>query len=136
MPVDNYPVPTYRTGGRLFTREQLCDLFRREWGAQISHADVDSYLLRHFAGRNGVEPTAMIPFPPMPDLPDSMDDRDYARAIQSHKDRRTSSKRARQLFDVNNLPVYVPSLAWPSDNDSDRERAKKVAKLESVNPEV
>lgn len=131
----SYRHPRYQTGDRLYTREDLLQLFTRDWGPSIHAGDVDSFIKRWFwdasAGMGKLVPTDMIPFPPIV-LDESLDDKQRDWAINAHEERRRTTRRARELFRIDGLPVFVPQHQLPSMGDSKSEQYNKIQKIESL----
>ncbi len=125
-------VPRYQTGDQLFTREDLLQMFEADWGSGINSGDVDAFIKRHFWERTYAVPTAYVPYPPMPDIPEGLDDRERSRIVSDYEQGRSASRKARELYRIDSLPKFVPSYEYPSVNDDARVNAARADRINNL----
>lgn len=119
------PTPPEYKGNKLYTRDELVDLIRADWGPNMNRQDVDLFI------RNArLKPVNERPFPPMGELPEN--DRKRKEALIKYEDARSNTRREREQFCLNGIPKFVPSSGWPSPNDPEEVRAAKYRRIENL----
>jgi hypothetical protein len=131
--VPNYTIPTYNTGDRLFSRVELEQMFRDQWGQVITAGDVDSFIKWNFWSRNGCQPTSLVPFRPVPEVPEeTTDDNDAQRILTSWVNARQTSRKSRERFRIHGLEMYVPSIAIPTAGDEPDHAKRKADRINAL----
>lgn len=118
--------PVYDTGDKLFTRDDLVDLFAESWG----HGHINQQDVGLFLKNNHLEPVDHLPYPLMDTPPDDAQKRKWH--IMRYEENRSNTERNREQYRIDGVPAYVPSSQWPSANDSDETRAGKAEKIRGL----
>jgi hypothetical protein len=129
-PARNNPtitIPRYKTDLPV-TRDEIRELIGKDWG--LSFETEDS--VNAFLSENKLKPVGIIPMPPMRELTDAMTDMDRRKIFNDHEDQRSLTRRAREVFDINGVPRFVPASAFPDMNDPNEDRTAKADKINSL----
>ena len=89
-----------------------------------------------FIRNNSLKPVGYVPMPSPPRITDDMSDTEASQAFNEWLSQRSVSRRARELFDINDVPWYVPSHLMPSENDTPENNATAVARIHALEIEV
>jgi hypothetical protein len=112
--------PRFSTDGRLYSRDELVKVFRNLWGLHMTSYDVGVWLRSE-----KLTPVEYAPFPPTPDVSEVFDHRERMRMINEHEERRSTTAKSRERYDINGARMPVPQAARPSMNDTPAERQRK-----------
>lgn len=124
----SFRTPRYNTGGKLYTRHDLLDLLIDQFGSWgVGLDEVNSFIRV-----NRLQPVDYVKMVPMTPVDDFTNDSERHRIVAAYEQTRTSSKPHRARFDIDGLPMHVPSIHMPSEGDDPDVIAAKISKIESL----